>query len=182
MIFKIIFNLYSKHFVWYKMCFKTDAFMVIDCDNIFVWQGDTQSKRSNRKILIRSSVDCPISSYLGLTVRPFSEELLSCLSILGTELFQGWWPLLCCPGLLFMFFFPSLRVCHNWDMDVGFWKLISPCGLGVPISEPRQYGCSEHGHRVQAVWSGQAASGRGWRRRGGPGQLSWKFLSAEYCL
>lgn len=95
---------------------------------------------------------------------------------LEQKLLQGWWPLLCCPALFFMFFFPSLRVCHSWDVAVGLLKTNFSLWTGCPVSEPRQYGRAEHGHRVQAVWSGQAASGRGRGRGGGPGQCLSDFF------
>lgn len=85
--------------------------------------------------------------------------------------------------------FDSYRVKIAWVPVIAevwvwaFWKLTAPCGLtGFSISEPRQHGFSEHGHGVQALWSGQAASGRGWGWRGRPGQCSLKFISAERCF
>lgn len=142
--------------------------MVIDCDNLFIWPGDTLSKRSNRELLIQSSV--AVHLLLSWThCQTFLKELLSCLHILGTELFQGWWPLLCVPGLFLVSVFASLRVCRGWGVDVGLLDTDLSLWLG-PFSEPRQHGRAEHGHRVQTVRSGQAAPGGGRGRGGGPGQ------------
>lgn len=54
-------------------------------------------------------------------------------------------------------------------MDVGLLDTDLSLWLG-PVSEPRQHGRAEHGHRVQTVRSGQAAPGGGRGRGGGPGQ------------
>ena len=146
---------------WYRALWSVPSPIILDSHcHPFLRGVNLSLERTWNSVVRRDGGLC-------LAVQAFSSCFSFPLCVLGitfSESVQEFWVL----EALIVTGSRCVSASHSWGADMGLLKT-NFLWTGCSISEPRQHRVSEHGHGVQAVWSRQAASGRGWGWRGGPG-------------